>query len=278
MSKKLQILVCCHKKDEYIRTYEPYLPIQVGKALHPDINLGFIGDNEGDNISEKNPKYCEWTALYWGWKNLKDVQYKGLCHYRRYFDASITSDNIENLLKDKDIILTNERKSIEPNFNIPISCMGVENAFLLVDTILSLYPDAERATVDYLLNNNHYTQCSMFIARKEVYDEICEFIFPILESFEKKVPEMPYSRMNRAVAYAGEMLLGLFVLYKGYRVRHIQLDAIGAEPYVYRKWYAKFLDIIFFLTNRPRKTKFNIWTSVKVGLLNDKIKLEYFNI
>lgn len=61
-------------------------PIQVGKA-NSSTDLGFIGDDDGDNISAKNPTFCEMTALYWIWKNLAliDANYIGLAHYRRYF-------------------------------------------------------------------------------------------------------------------------------------------------------------------------------------------------
>ena len=79
-----KILVCCHKDDIYVNQ-EPYLPLQVGKALS-DLDLGLLGDNTGDNISVKNKSYCELTGLYWAWKNLKGIDVIGLCHYRRYFD------------------------------------------------------------------------------------------------------------------------------------------------------------------------------------------------
>lgn len=65
---RLKILVACHKADHAIRQDDNYMPIQVGKALHPELNLGFQCDNTGDNISEKNGSYCELTALYWAWK------------------------------------------------------------------------------------------------------------------------------------------------------------------------------------------------------------------
>jgi len=53
--KKIQILVCAHKKDPNIRNEYPYKAIQVGKALHPKEYFGYLCDNEGDNISEKIP-------------------------------------------------------------------------------------------------------------------------------------------------------------------------------------------------------------------------------
>ena len=98
MSKKLKIIVCAHKADEHIKTDEPYFPLQVGKELHPLLDLGFACDNTGDNISSKNPSYCELTALYWGWKNIHDVEYLGLNHYRRYFKVDDIANAVEQIM------------------------------------------------------------------------------------------------------------------------------------------------------------------------------------
>ena len=83
--EKLRIFVCAHKSDPSTRNTLPFVPIQGGKELHKDIDLGYICDNTGDNISNKNNKYSEWSVIYWIWKNVKDVEYIGLNHYRRYF-------------------------------------------------------------------------------------------------------------------------------------------------------------------------------------------------
>ena len=77
----IKILVVTHKKY-WMPKIEMYLPIQVGLINKND--LGYLKDNTGDNISYKNPNYCELTAMYWAWKNI-DVDYIGICHYRRYF-------------------------------------------------------------------------------------------------------------------------------------------------------------------------------------------------
>ena len=46
-----------------------YIPIHVGKKGKP--SMGIMGDDTGDNISDRNPAYCELTGVYWAWKNLK---------------------------------------------------------------------------------------------------------------------------------------------------------------------------------------------------------------
>lgn len=87
MSKKnIKILIACHKPSELPKN-DLFLPVRVGAALAKD-DLGLQRDDDGkDNISAKNPKYCELTAIYWAWKNLK-ADYYGLFHYRRFYSFS----------------------------------------------------------------------------------------------------------------------------------------------------------------------------------------------
>ena len=68
------IVVAAHKK--YRMPSDPlYLPIHVGAEGKKDakgnpLDFGYQKDNVGDNISIKNPRYCELTGIYWAWKNL----------------------------------------------------------------------------------------------------------------------------------------------------------------------------------------------------------------
>ena len=72
---KIRVIVAAHKA--YRMPEDPmYLPLHVGKA-GKELELGFQGDNTGENISEKNPSFCELTGIYWAWKNL-DADYVGL--------------------------------------------------------------------------------------------------------------------------------------------------------------------------------------------------------
>ena len=92
----LKIFIATHKKFD-VPMSKYHVPLHVGREGKED--LGYLGDNTGDNISLKNPNYCELTGLYWIWKNVKDVDYIGLCHYRRYFLKVRLVDDIKNLYK-----------------------------------------------------------------------------------------------------------------------------------------------------------------------------------
>ena len=46
----VKILVCCHKLDIWASD-SPYVPIHVGKELHPELDLKIQEDNAGDSIS-----------------------------------------------------------------------------------------------------------------------------------------------------------------------------------------------------------------------------------
>ena len=63
---KIHIYVMTHKKFEMPQS-PLFRPLHVGRACGED--LGYPGDDTGENISAKNCYYSELTGLYWVWKN-----------------------------------------------------------------------------------------------------------------------------------------------------------------------------------------------------------------
>ena len=63
------IYIAAHKKFN-VPQLDNYAVLQVGAQGKE--NLGYLQDNTGDNISYKNPNFCELTGLYWIWKNCDD--------------------------------------------------------------------------------------------------------------------------------------------------------------------------------------------------------------
>ena len=72
-----------------------YIPVGLGgNKFHNN----WLRDNTGENISEKNKYYGEYTFHYWFWKNLlKSIEEKdwiGFCAYRRFWTNDETKLNI----------------------------------------------------------------------------------------------------------------------------------------------------------------------------------------
>lgn len=80
----IKIYTCHHKPSAFLNA-SIIKPLHVGKANSYN-DIGCIGDDTGDNISFKNPFYCELTAHYWVWKN------ESLSDYGRLYALSPTSE------------------------------------------------------------------------------------------------------------------------------------------------------------------------------------------
>ena len=89
-----------------------YKPVALGIN---NFNNEWIRDNTGQNISNKNRYYGEYTFHYWFWKNMiDDISEKdwiGFCAYRRYWaNNNLKSEDIEKIINNnnfKEYILQN---------------------------------------------------------------------------------------------------------------------------------------------------------------------------
>lgn len=189
--------------------YEWEIPIQVGAAL-TDKCICEIRDDKGDNISKMNKKYCELTALYWIWKN--DVsKYAGICHYRRHF--KLNQKMIRKLAtSDIDVVLT------IPILNFPsVRAMYVNDHVeddweIMFDAIRELCPEYLK-TADRFQNGEYYYAYNMFIARKEILDDYCEWLFSILSYCEGRCKDKEDSYQNRYLGFLGERLLSIYFIH-----------------------------------------------------------------
>lgn len=242
---RIKILVACHKADPNIRQDDIYMPIQVGKALHPELDLGFQCDNTGDNISEKNGSYCELTALYWAWKNLKDVDYIGLCHYRRYFDFNKKGKvnayphiNKLNHLKDNDIIIDKLKKYeiIVPSYSVLPSSLFAHYGYFHnsedmreVERIIgSKYPDYMDSFTYIMYHNNKFHQYNMFITSWKIFDTLCNWIFGILSQLEQVLHIEHYNPIQRRIyGYISERLLNVFIYHNNLSIINCPLAFIS---------------------------------------------------
>lgn len=214
-----RIFVMTHK--EYNEPREKiYKSLAVGKALNPQ--LPYMGDDTGDNISEKNRNYCELTGIYWAWKNI-DCDIIGICHYRRYFvrdNAVLTQEQIESTLADFDVIVSKSAGTPYKNLREHYNDKHVEKDLEVCRSVLNeMCPDYLSA-FDLCMNCNLFTLGNMIITRKEIFDRYCEWLFPILSEVEKRTDISGYDTFQaRIYGYLSERLLRVWLLRQPLRVK-----------------------------------------------------------
>ena len=242
---KIRIVVAAHKP--YSMPQDPvYLPVQAGSALHEP--LGFTGDDSGENISKKNPNYCELTCLYWAWKNL-DADALGLCHYRRYFagrrfgsrwDRILTGEQAEKLLLKAPVVLPKKRNYyIETGWS-QYAHAHHEEDLLAVQAILKTRCPSYVPAFDRTLGRTIGHRFNMFIMRRETLDVYCTWLFGVLAELEAKLDISEYSSYDQRVfGFVAERLLDVWIETEG--VLYCECPVIHMESQHWLKKGSAFL-------------------------------------
>lgn len=214
----IKIVVATHKKYKMPKD-EMYLPLHVGREGKEDI--GYLGDNTGDNISLKNPYYCELTGLYWAWKNL-NADYIGLAHYRRHFSNNkhnkdrfktiLNKKELEKILENTDVVLPKKRKyyieSLYSHYEHTLNVETLDETRKIIDEkyndYLKIFDKNMKKTYAHMFN--------MFIMKKEILDEYCGWLFEILAELEKRIDPKKYDSFHaRYLGRISELLLDVWI-------------------------------------------------------------------
>lgn len=250
---KIKILIT-YKNEHQIIKSNILTPIQTGRAIADKHFPGMIGDDTGDNISQDNPKYNELSAQYWAWKNLDALdnpEYVGFMHYRRHFlfheppdlpaqtwmknapvyaFPALTKEYLKNL-EDKYIkeyfpkydclvlkpynVINLGRKTCREQY-----VKGIPGAFpevfdTMIEIVRELYPNYAKDIDEFEGTSIQYL-CNMFVMKKSLFIEYCQFLFAVLDGIDKVIVSNRFTTQQmRFLAYMGEFLLTIFL-------RHIQ--------------------------------------------------------
>lgn len=228
----MKIFVIGHK--ELPKSFSsPYCPIGVGKNIVLD-GQDLLRDNEGDNISEKNPAYCELTALYWVWKNVYDQDVVGFCHYRRYFDF-----HSQHLFNYK--VIVRKSKDLEKfNLDIPEGIyeavkkgkvvVGRKHYYhesvyanlcrrcfarplrILEELVKESGEEFYQSYQKIMYHSSGLHPYNMTLIRKDYFDEYCKWLFPIFFRWEEMVGgSSVYDRYPRMFGYLGERMFNIWL-------------------------------------------------------------------
>lgn len=248
-----------YKPGKIIATGKEYVHIWAGKNKAPG-QSGFVGDDTGDNISNKNKYYSELTGLYWIWKNRKS-DIVGSCHYRRYFTTSnfplsykfkrllyypvgilkkrggliythninywkkkiISDKEVETLLKSFDVILPthkNFKYSVQEHYRRYHDIKDLELAEKITG---DLYPDFSESFKSVLAGNTMFAN-NMFIMKWELFDEMMDWLFTILFEFENRINLNEYTDyQERILGFLSERLITVWIHHKKLNYKELSL-------------------------------------------------------
>lgn len=236
---------------------EGLLPVQAGAGLRA--NLPYQRDDEGDNISALNPHFCELTVVYWAWRN-STAPYKGLCHYRRYFRSAAFCGRMlgEPQLRERLQLAGADIVVSEPAFMLQNlsqemiinHCCQAEQIELLYEAFRHWHPE-HIAALRKQLEGNRTSLCNMLYARAEVFDDYCQWLFPVLLDVHRATDYTPLTRYEqRLPGFLAERLLDVFIAVRG--LKPLPLSVVNCEESLTQRleWHRR------NLTNRLR---FALW-------------------
>lgn len=239
---KIKILVATHK-PYWMPSDEVYLPIQVGSTGKEE--LGFQRDDDGDNISLKNPDYCELTGLYWAWKNL-DADYVGSVHYRRHFvsvnrgifsigkrENILTGADWKKILLNHPIIVPNKRKYYIESIKSQYVHAHDSYAFSVMEKILQEKYPLYISAFSNLSNRRWAHMFNMFVMRKDYFDAYCTWLFDVLFELEIRLP----SHEPRLFGFLSERLLDVWLEANELSYREVPIAFMEKQNWVKKGIY-----------------------------------------
>lgn len=226
--EKVSIYVATHK-DYTAPMDNIYSTLWLGNKKSN--NISFLSE-VGDNIAFLNLKINECTGLYWLWKHAKD-DILGLNHYRRFFKLTdskeiLTEKEVRLLLEEYDILVGNavctcpmtNSEYIENSINDE----AFNNAKQLVQNAIMKYQLDYAECYMEVMSGYAFFPCNMFITRKELFDQYCEWLFSIIIPAAELFDEAPYDDYSkRAIGFFAERLLTVWLCKHDYRIKELPI-------------------------------------------------------
>lgn len=239
------IFIATHKNFSFPYHSELYIPIQVGETS----NLPYLSEYQLENIAYKNKNFCELTVLYFIWKNIH-CPFVGLVHYRRYFVHK--NNTLTKTIRKIQYTLGLKTKMFNPNYDF-INDKEIEVIFqsgidiivsealifkedtvyqqydkhhhihdwLHIRTIIeTLYPEY-LPTFDKVSHGHILYPYNMFIGKKHIIDQYCEWLFNILFESEKLIDYRDYDDYNKRVF--GFLAERLFTVWIEHHAHHFKI-------------------------------------------------------
>lgn len=276
-----------------------YFPVRCGAVFDKENLSGIPGDDTENNISLRKADYSEFTVQYWAWKN-QQADYYGLCHYRRFLafaekiyrknDLGLTVepilshrseqkyglldvDKMRKTITGHDLVVMEPAlvNKMHPNGGNVKTVREMWDAHdgvffrkraldMLLKLVSEMQPEYLDSAEAYLNGEYHYGY-NCYVMKRELFQRLCEFQFPILFELEKRLAaDTLAEHLPRTVGFMGEILYGIFV-YHGL---------------TQEKWRVKELPLVYFC--RTEKLKNPVRRQVRWVFVSGRICLRHISL
>jgi hypothetical protein len=252
----ISFFVAIHKDAPLPPPCDNFFALGVGGYQSTAYPFSF-SDDIGESIWHKNKHYSELTGWYWIWKNLRDVDVLGLCHYRRYFlldnkrflflkkrrryfhptpdcfnyiTAPERTAFVEKALSKCDVIIPQRiplDASLSQNY---ANCHMREDWDLFIQGIETLYPQYS-TEISWFDKTSYIHPYNMMIAPREFFDRYMSTLFPLLFWMEEKRPFRSDPYQCRVPAFLAERFFTFYLHVTRARAVEIPIAILEAAAY-----------------------------------------------
>ena len=225
-----RIYVMTHKKT-IAPTESAYCLLQVGRARGE--NLGYTGDDTGDNISVKNNRYGELTGVYWIWKNSDFTGNVGVCHYRRFFidgeGKLLKEEDYDRLLEKYDIIVSKAMETELPYRDYYNEAHDPRELKLLREAMEALFPE-DLPVFDETMEEKLYYFGNLCVMRRPEFDAYAAWLFALMGYVEERIDLTGYDEYRgRVYGFLSEQLLRTWTKKRDLRVYECSVGISGEK-------------------------------------------------
>lgn len=236
----IKILITYHDEHKVLKS-DILTPIQTGCANAERLFDGMLRDDDGENISTLNEQLCEFSAIYWAWKNydkLGNPDYIGFMHYRRHFifnnkkydasfydqvpfdildeaylqECSLNDNAIKDIVCGNDIVMAFPYKT-SGNYEQYKAVHKIEDYDKAIDYVRKKHADFSKILDAYNKEKFAYF-LNMFVMKKDIFFNYCEFIFDVLLNIKDQLNVFKYDDYQyRALGFIGERLTGAYLYF-----------------------------------------------------------------
>ncbi len=272
MREKLKIFIIGHKEFSIPKS-DVLTPVQAGAAINKSI-IGFLQDNKGEHISDKNTYYCELTAQYYAVKN-EDADYYGFFHYRRYLNFSNKTSNkpyvyypgavadlgdfinlgsAQSVVSEYDLLLPRPENVYKTPYEHYVESpqhkekKALEN---VLEIVREFYPQMGEDIEDYVFKNTEQVFGNIYIMKKDLAHDYLDFLVKVFTEFDKRYKDV----QPRTQGFLAERLFGVYFYHKRRcaKIKYKHLQRVDVLCYFDKKVIRRIVYKLFPPSSKLRK-------------------------